>query len=160
MNDVDFPVAQAILRPGSSAKTKQLNGKPHRAPLCNLVQTCTLFSISAVFSQPSNNECALDIVLPPAETSPTASTAPTDPKVTATFSTTNEAKTIGFLFSAAYTERTPYQDGFGTVRWARGRDAADRVRITPLDEESATIAFDGKAVDAAWQQAASGSFFF
>ena len=40
------------------------------------------------------------------------------------------------------------------------RKASERVRITPLDEETATIAFDGKAVDAAWQQAASESFFF
>jgi putative phage-type endonuclease len=40
------------------------------------------------------------------------------------------------------------------------RQGSERVRITPLDEASATIAFDGQAVDAAWQQAASGSFFF
>lgn len=42
-----------------------------------------------------------------------------DPRVTATVSTTNKAETLGFLFSGAYTERTPYQDGFGTVRWAQ-----------------------------------------
>jgi putative phage-type endonuclease len=40
------------------------------------------------------------------------------------------------------------------------RKRSERVRTTPLDEETATIAFDGQAVDAAWQQAASGSFFF
>ena len=40
------------------------------------------------------------------------------------------------------------------------RKGSERVRITPLDEETATIAFDGQAVDAAWQQAASESFFF
>ncbi len=40
------------------------------------------------------------------------------------------------------------------------RKGSERVRITPLDEASATIAFDGQAVDAAWQQAASKSFFF
>ena len=40
------------------------------------------------------------------------------------------------------------------------RKGSERVRITPLDEETATIPFDGKAVDAAWQQAASESFFF
>ena len=40
------------------------------------------------------------------------------------------------------------------------RQGSERVRITPLDEASATIAFDGQAVDAAWQQAASQSFFF
>lgn len=40
------------------------------------------------------------------------------------------------------------------------RKGSERVRITPLDEASATIAFDGQAVDAAWQQAASESFFF
>jgi len=40
------------------------------------------------------------------------------------------------------------------------RQGCERVRITPLDEETATIAFDGKAVDAAWQQASRESFFF
>ena len=43
----------------------------------------------------------------------------TDPRLTATVSTTNKAETVGFLFSAAYTERTSWQDGFGTVRWAQ-----------------------------------------
>ena len=42
----------------------------------------------------------------------------TDPKLTAYLSTTNAAETVGFLLTAAYTERTTYQDGFGTVRWA------------------------------------------
>ena len=40
------------------------------------------------------------------------------------------------------------------------RKASERVRVTSLDEETATIAFDGQAVDAAWQQAAGESFFF
>jgi len=40
------------------------------------------------------------------------------------------------------------------------REASERVRVTALDEETATIPFDGNAVDAAWQQAASESFFF
>ena len=40
------------------------------------------------------------------------------------------------------------------------RKAAERIRITALDEDTATIPFDGQAVDAAWQQAASESFFF
>ncbi len=40
-----------------------------------------------------------------------------DPRATVTVSTTNKAETVGFLFSAAYTERTSWQDGFGTVRW-------------------------------------------
>jgi len=39
------------------------------------------------------------------------------------------------------------------------RKASERVRVTALDEETATIPFDGKAVDAAWQQAASEFFF-
>lgn len=42
-----------------------------------------------------------------------------DPRATAFLSTTNEAETIGFLATLAYTERTSWQDGFGTVRWAR-----------------------------------------
>jgi putative phage-type endonuclease len=40
------------------------------------------------------------------------------------------------------------------------RKASERVRVTAQDEETATIPFDGQAVDAAWQQAASESFFF
>jgi hypothetical protein len=40
------------------------------------------------------------------------------------------------------------------------RKPSERVRITALDEETATIPFDGQAVDTAWQQAASESFFF
>lgn len=42
----------------------------------------------------------------------------TDPRLTATMSNTNADQTFGWLISAAYTERTVYQDGFGTVRWA------------------------------------------
>lgn len=42
----------------------------------------------------------------------------TDPRGTVMVSTTNKAETIGFLFSGAYTERTSWQDGFGTVRWS------------------------------------------
>jgi putative phage-type endonuclease len=40
------------------------------------------------------------------------------------------------------------------------RKSSERVRVTAQDEETATIPFDGQAVDAAWQQAASESFFF
>jgi len=42
-----------------------------------------------------------------------------DPRATLTLSSTNKAETLGFILSGAYTERTPYQDGFGTVRWAQ-----------------------------------------
>ena len=42
-----------------------------------------------------------------------------DPRVTGTLSATNQAKTLGIMASAAYTGRTPFQDGFGTVRWAQ-----------------------------------------
>ncbi len=41
-----------------------------------------------------------------------------DPKATAYLSNTNAAETVGFILTAAYTERTAWQDGFGTVRWA------------------------------------------
>ena len=40
-----------------------------------------------------------------------------DPRVTATMSTTNKAETLGFFLTAAYSERTSWQDGFGTVRF-------------------------------------------
>ncbi len=40
------------------------------------------------------------------------------------------------------------------------RKASERVRVTALDEETARVPFDGKAVEAAWQQAANEAFFF
>ena len=43
----------------------------------------------------------------------------TDPRLTATLSTTNEAGTVGFMISAASMDRNAFQDGFGTVRWAQ-----------------------------------------
>jgi iron complex outermembrane receptor protein len=54
-----------------------------------------------------------------------------DPRVTGTLSTTNEAKTLGFVVSGAYAGRTPFQDGFGTVRWAQP-DQAFRGNTTSL----------------------------
>ena len=42
-----------------------------------------------------------------------------DPRGTLFLSNTNEDETFGWLVTVAYTERTTYQDGFGTVRWAR-----------------------------------------
>jgi len=40
------------------------------------------------------------------------------------------------------------------------RKATERVRVTALNDASATIPLDGKQVEAAWQQAASETFFF
>lgn len=42
-----------------------------------------------------------------------------DPRITATYSMANKAKTVGFMISAAQMERNSWQDGFGTVRWQR-----------------------------------------
>lgn len=42
-----------------------------------------------------------------------------DPRITATYATANKSKTLGFLISAAQTQRNSWQDGFGTVRFAR-----------------------------------------
>lgn len=42
-----------------------------------------------------------------------------DPRITATYSTANKAKTLGFMISAAQTSRNSWQDGFGTVRFGR-----------------------------------------
>ncbi|MBZ0171012.1 MAG: TonB-dependent receptor plug domain-containing protein, partial [Phycisphaerales bacterium] len=42
-----------------------------------------------------------------------------DPRFTATYATANKARTLGFLISAAQTQRNSWQDGFGTVRFAR-----------------------------------------
>jgi TonB-dependent receptor len=42
-----------------------------------------------------------------------------DPRLTATVSTTNQAQTVGLLISAAQMGRNSFQDGFGTVRWAQ-----------------------------------------
>lgn len=43
----------------------------------------------------------------------------TDPRYTATYAMANEAKTVGFLISAAQTSRNSFQEGFGTVRFGR-----------------------------------------
>lgn len=58
----------------------------------------------------------------------------TDPRFTAFVSNTNKNETFGWLVTAAYTERTVYQDGFGTVRWARpDRDFADNNILDGVD---------------------------
>jgi TonB-dependent receptor len=43
----------------------------------------------------------------------------TDPRITATYTMANKARTVGFMISAAQMERNSWQDGFGTVRWQR-----------------------------------------
>jgi iron complex outermembrane receptor protein len=58
-----------------------------------------------------------------------------DPTLTAFFSTTNDANTFGFLATAAYTERTVWQDGFGTVRWAIPDQPFAGNNTTYTDEE-------------------------
>ena len=58
-----------------------------------------------------------------------------DPRVTATVSTTNKAETVGFLISAAYTERTSWQDGFGTVRWSQPDGGGFAGNETDLSDE-------------------------
>lgn len=57
-----------------------------------------------------------------------------DPRVTATFSTANQAKTVGFTISAAQMDRNSWQDGFGTVRWQRP-DANFRGNETSLSNQ-------------------------
>ncbi len=42
-----------------------------------------------------------------------------DPRITATYTAANKARTVGFMISAAQMERNSWQDGFGTVRWQR-----------------------------------------
>jgi len=42
-----------------------------------------------------------------------------DPRFAATFGITNKANTLGFKIAAVQTERNSWQDGFGTVRWAK-----------------------------------------
>ena len=61
-------------------------------------------------------------------------------------------------YAKALTALLPDLDATALERYRR--KAAERVRVTALDEETATVAFDGQAVDAAWKQAASESFFF
>jgi len=58
-----------------------------------------------------------------------------DPKATAFISTTNDAETVGFLLTAAYTERTVHQDGFGTVRWAEPDGGGFGGNNTTLSDE-------------------------
>ncbi len=57
-----------------------------------------------------------------------------DPRLTATYSTANKAKTVGFMISAAQMERNSWQDGFGTVRWQRP-DANFRGNETDLSNQ-------------------------
>lgn len=57
-----------------------------------------------------------------------------DPRITATYSTTNQAKTLGFSLSAAQMERNSWQDGFGTVRWQRP-DASFKGNETTLSNQ-------------------------
>lgn len=57
-----------------------------------------------------------------------------DPRFTATFSTTNQAKTVGLMISAAQMGRNSFQDGFGTVRWQRP-DAAFAGNQTTLSNQ-------------------------
>ena len=58
----------------------------------------------------------------------------TDPRFTATYTTANKAKTLGFMISAAQMERNSWQDGFGTVRWQRP-DANFRGNETTLSNQ-------------------------
>ena len=58
----------------------------------------------------------------------------TDPRFTATYTTANKAKTVGFMISAAQMERNSWQDGFGTVRWQRP-DASFRGNETTLSNQ-------------------------
>lgn len=58
----------------------------------------------------------------------------TDPRITATYTTANRAKTVGFRISAAQMERNSWQDGFGTVRWQRP-DASFRGNETTLSNQ-------------------------
>lgn len=67
-------------------------------------------------------------------------TGKVDPRVTAMVSDTFADDTIGFLLSAAYSKRTVYQEGFGSVRWTspfvNGDSWADSnptVTGTPID---------------------------
>ncbi len=57
-----------------------------------------------------------------------------DPRITATYSTANRAKTLGFMISLAGMERNSWQDGFGTVRWQRP-DASFRGNETTLSNQ-------------------------
>ncbi len=58
----------------------------------------------------------------------------TDPRITATYTMANKAKTLGFMISAAQMERNSWQDGFGTVRWQRP-DAAFKGNETALSNQ-------------------------
>ncbi len=49
-----------------------------------------------------------------------------DPRFTLIYSGTNDAETVGWMLSAAYTERNAFQDGFGTVRWHSPEADGDR----------------------------------
>ncbi len=56
-----------------------------------------------------------------------------DPRLTFIYSDTNSSETVGWMISAAYTERTVFQDGFGTVRWDSPHEDGTEVEETPDD---------------------------
>ncbi len=58
----------------------------------------------------------------------------TDPRFTASYTAANKAKTLGFMISAASSQRNSWQDGFGTVRWQRP-DANFRGNETTLSNQ-------------------------
>ena len=71
----------------------------------------------------------------------------TDPRFTATYTTANKAKTLGFMISAAQMERNSWQDGFGTVRWQRP-DANFRGERDDAEQPAAPVARGTRACPA------------
>lgn len=56
----------------------------------------------------------------------------TNPRAAGLISWANDDKTFGALFSAAYSERNPFDEGFGTTRWEdNGYAAFERSRVSP-----------------------------
>jgi iron complex outermembrane recepter protein len=59
-------------------------------------------------------------------------TEDTNPRAAGLVSWSNDDRTFGALFSAAYSERNPFDEGFGTTRWGdNGQAVIDRTPRTP-----------------------------
>ena len=68
-------------------------------------------------------------------------TEDTNPRAAGLISWSNDDRTFGALFSAAYSERNPFDEGFGTTRWAdNGQAMIDR---TPGSSSNITGNFGG-----------------
>ena len=72
----------------------------------------------------------------------------TDPRLAFLISNTNEARTLGFLLSGAYSKRQVFEEGFSTVRWDNGPSSGGwcaPMGVTPANPTTSTATTCGPA---------------